>query len=275
MIVRLKQIFLCGLIIILTAGSVWAGERIFIPDNVFYHRFASTPDNLEATWTNPAGLGLSRDIRVQYIGVMGVGALDDNWGFNVVGDGVGMGYRSFHYLMGEQYREYIFAAGAGFANEYYWGVSYRYVKEGPSIYNKRHFWTVGVLYRAGYKFSMGAVYSNLNRGKVDGKRTDIEQLYSFTYRPGNPNIAFSVEVALSTGQNLSQADYNYGVEINAYRGVNVYGNLRDNNSFEIGITVNLKKYVVGGQSKFDTDGAYRSMPVFVGYDTGLQHSIVK
>jgi hypothetical protein len=271
---RLDRIIFYILLLSIFAGSIRAGERLFIPDNVYYHRFASSADNLEATWINPAGLGISRDIKIQYIGVMGVGALNENWGFNLVGDGVGIGYRSFHYISNEKYREYIFAAGAGFASEYYWGFSYRYVKDGPTIYNKRHFWSLGILYRAGYKLGIGVVLSNLNRGRVDGKRTDIEQLYSFSYRPGNPKITFSMEIALSTGQDLSKANYNYGVEINAYRGVNIYGNVRDNNSFEIGITVNLRKYIVGGQSKFDTDGKYRSTPVFVGYNTGLQHSFI-
>jgi hypothetical protein len=166
MIEKLERIILYSLLPFIFVGLARAGDRIFVPDNVYYHRFASSADNLEATWINPAGLGLSRDIKFQYIGVMGVGALNDNWGFNLVGDGVGFGYRSFHYISNVKYREYIFAAGAGFANEYYWGFSYRYVKNGPSIYNKRHFWNVGILYRAGYKLGIGVVLSNLNRGRA-------------------------------------------------------------------------------------------------------------
>jgi hypothetical protein len=211
---------------------------------------------------------------VQYIGVLGVGTLNKNWGYNLVGDGVGFGYRSFINTSGEEYNEYIFGAGAGLGYKLYWGVSYRYIKNAPSFYNKKHFWNIGLLYQSSYKFAMAALFSNLNRSRVNGERTDIEQLYSFSYRPFAERIILSMEIALSTGQNLSKADYNYGVEIKTWRGLNIYGNLRDNNSFEIGFVINLRQYFIGSQSRFDRDGRYRSTPAYVGYNTGLQHSFI-
>jgi len=274
MIKKTKLYLTTSLFLIFGICSALASERIFVPDDVYYFRFASSVNSLEATWINPAALGLSHNIKVQYIGEMGVGALNKNWGYNLVGDGVGLAYRSMDNFMGEEYNEYIFGAGAGVGYKTYWGFSYRYIKSGPSIYNRRHFWNLGILYRPGNNYKIGIVFSNLNRGRVNGERTDFEQLYSLSYKPARSKITFSIDIALSSGQNLSKAGYNYGVEINAYRGLDIYGNIRDDNSFEIGFVLNLMKYFVGGQTRFDNNGIYRSTPVFVGYNTGLQHSFI-
>jgi len=274
MIRMMGKCAVCSLFFLFCAGSAIAGQRILIPEGVYYHRFASSVDNLEATWINPAGLGQSKDIKLQYIGVLGEGGLNKKWGYNIVGDGVGIGYRGLTDLSGERYDEYIFAVGAGLAQKFYWGLSYRHIKNGPTIYNKRHLWNIGLLLQSGYRFSMAAVFSNLNRGRIEGERTDIEQLYSFSYKPNGNKITFSMEITLSSGQNLSKANYNYGAEINAWRGLAVYGNIRDNNSFEIGFVLNLRKYFIGSQSRFNSDGSYSDSPTFVGYNTGLQHSFI-
>jgi hypothetical protein len=270
-----KLCFISGLLFLFCLGTALGGDRIFLPDDVYYHRFASSVSSLEATWINPAGLGQSRVIKAQYIGVVGVGGIREKWGYNMVGDGIGIGYRGIDDSSGQKYDEYIFAFGAGLQRRFYWGLSYRYIKNGPTFYNKRHFWNIGFLIESSRIFSMAALFSNLNRGRIDGERTDIEQLYSFSYKPSGEKIILSIEIALSAGQNLSKADYNYGVDIIPIRGVTLYGYFHDNSSYEIGFRVNLRKYFIGAQPSFDGNGSHSGTPFYVGYNTGRQSSLIR
>jgi len=267
-------IFFILLFLISGMNTVNGAERISLPEGVHYHRFASSISSPEAIWVNPAILGESRDINLQYIGELGVGRLNKNWGYNIVGDGISIGFRHIDNIESEKYDEYTFACGAGIGPKFLLGASYRYVKNGSATYNKKHFWNLGILIKPSPRLNIATLFSNLNRSRIDGKRSDIEQLYSFSYKSFSEKIVLSVEIALSTGQNLSRADYNYGVEITPIRGLTLYGNLRDNDSFEAGFRINLRKYFVGCQSRFDSNGSYIGAPSFVGYNSGLQHSII-
>ncbi len=99
----IKPCIIHSLLFLFCVGAAFGGDRIVIPDDVYYHRFASSVSNLEATWINPAGLGQSKDIKAQYIGVLGVGGLNKKWGYNVVGDGIGIGYRGFDDFSGQKF----------------------------------------------------------------------------------------------------------------------------------------------------------------------------
>jgi hypothetical protein len=261
-----------GLIILLGSVCAVAGERIKMPDDLFYHRFASSIPGPEASWVNPAGLGDFKDFSINYIATFDNGRLSGNYALNITGDGLAVVRRTFVNRAGEKYDEYVFAAGAELGRGFFWGGSYRYFKKGPESYNKKHFWNMGFQVTQNPVLSCGVLFSNLNRAKLNGERTDIEQLYSITYALHENILKVSVEMSLSTGQSLSSAEYNYGAEFFPTERLAIYGNLRNNGSFEIGLSVNLGHYRLGGQSRFNSDGIHQESPLFVGYTGGTQSS---
>ncbi len=269
-------LFISGILLIILGGGggIHAGERIIIPDGVYYHRFISSAEGPEATWINPAFLGKYKAVTINYITEIYESKLSKNWGFSITGDGIGIGYRRLDDHLGKHYDEYLFAGGAQLGSIIYGGASYRYIKNGADIYNKRHFWNIGLYFGAGTKIHYAAVFSNLNRGKVGGGRSDTEQLYSISYRP-SVEIILSTEMSLSTGQNLSKARFNYGLDIYPYRGVIVYANMYSDEGFEVGVRVNITKYFIGGQSRYAKDNEHAGTSIFGGYVFGHQDSIVE
>lgn len=271
-----SAIFLSGILLSILGASVdiQAGERIPIPDGVYYHRFISSVDGPEAIWVNPALLGKYKTVTINYIAEIYESKLSENWGINITGDGIGIGYRRLDDFMGKRYDEYLFASGIQLGTIFYGGTSYRYIKNGADLYNRRHFWNIGLFFGTGTKFNYAAVFSNLNRGRVDGERTDVEQVYAISYQPSG-EIILSAELSLSTGQNLSQAKYNYGLEILPYQGVTVYANMYSGDGFEIGVRINVLKYFIGGQSRYGKDNDHAGTSLFGGYVFGRQDSIIE
>lgn len=264
-----------GVMNLTVVKSAHAANRLELPDGVYYHRFASSDEGPEATWINPATLGISKEITLQYIGEIGDSRFSSNYGFNITGDYIGIGFRHLNDVDSEEYDEYTFATGSEFGYRLYWGGSYRYIKNGPAGLHKKHLWNFGFVVKQNPRLSFAAVFSNLNRSRVDGRRSDIEQLYSLSYRSLNELLVASVEISLSTGQSLSSAEYNYGLDIYPLEGLMIYSNYTGGGSFEVGFRVNLLNYFVGSQSRFKSNRDHSGTSLFVGYALGDQKSLIR
>lgn len=252
----LKQTGTCCavlIVILLSAANLFGGIRIGQPETVYYHRFVSSVTGPEAIWINPAGLGLDRKFNIQYIAMFHKGDFTNDWGTVVSGDGIGISYRSVESFEGAKYVEYIYGAGIGVGNGMYWGCSYRYIKEGSGYYHKRHFWNIGIIYNRHQQYTLGAVFSNLNRGKVNGGKSDIEQLYSVSYRTINEKLTFSIEMSLSSKQSLSGAKYNYGIDWQVKPNLKIFGNYNSDKFYQIGFKIDLKDYFFGTQSRGEAE----------------------
>ncbi|MFQ5453415.1 MAG: hypothetical protein ACE5D6_04430 [Candidatus Zixiibacteriota bacterium] len=191
--IRFKLLLFLVFIVILTGQPVFS-LQIDIPRGVFYYQPAASVFGSEAAWINPAGLGRYRNTSYQVMADYFDGNYLKSWGTVMNKEGIGIAYRKLNNPIGEDYREYIFASSVPVGGRVYLGGSYRYFKEGPGIYNKRHFWNIGLLGKEGNKISWGAVFSNLNRSKIDGVSSNIEQRYSLSYRPYGIKYSFSIDV---------------------------------------------------------------------------------
>ncbi len=248
--------------------------RLAIPDGVFYYQPAGAVFGSEAIWVNPAGLGKYRAQSYQVMFDYLDGQFSKSWGTVSGSERFAIAYRKLYNPDGENYQEYIFGGGSELGQRIYTGVSYRYFKEGPGIYNNRHFWTISFMGNTKGKFNWGAVFSNLNRGRVNGERTETEQRYSLSYRPLKEKITLSVDMFLSTKTRLSNADYIYHVEFNPKAGIYVNGYINSDNDFEIGARVNLLKYFTGNKSSFNKNGDGRGTTVYIGNTSLKQPSVV-
>jgi hypothetical protein len=187
----------------------------------------------------------------------------------VAGDGIGISYRYLDDFLGANYAEYIFAVGAGLGRSFYWGVSYRYLKKGPDDYNKRHFWNIGLIYKNNPQYSMSAVFSNLNRGKIDGEKSDIKQVYSFSYHSSGGMWVFSTEMILLSGQSLSDAKYRYGVDVFFSNRLRLFVSLDDDKDYQIGLRFDFGEYFAGGQGRADADHNHQGTSVYAGFEKNM------
>jgi len=254
--------------------AAMAGERLPIPSGVYYHRFASAVGGAEALWVNPAALGDIPGVNFQLMADYGDGDFGQDWGVALAGDNIGVGFRRLDNFEGGRLDEYVFAVGKSIGLDYHWGGSYRYISRAPGFYNKKHFWNVSLLLRRASGFSYAMVFSNLNRSRVDGRETDIEQLYSISYFPRRIPLVLSLDVNLSTGQNLSEAIYRYGLEISPVGGLRIYGQITSESDYQLGLRINLGRYFIGSQGISDSGGNSGRTAFYAGLTTAQQASLI-
>ncbi len=264
---KLQQsvIIITQLLLLFTASNSPADNRIGLPNDVYYHRFASSVQSPEAIWTNPAGLGMERKLNLQYMMTFRAGDFTDDWGIVLTGDGIGMAYRKIENFWGAGYSEFIYGAGTAIGQYLYLGGSYRYVKDGFDYYHKRHFWNIGILYRSSSQISLAALFSNLNQGKKDDLRSDAEELYSASYQTKNGKLTLSIEMTLSSGQNLTFAKYNYGMDFLIKPNWIIYANINNDQFYQIGLKYSLSDYFVGAQGRADGGNHHLGTTVYTGY----------
>ncbi|UCE25134.1 MAG: signal peptide peptidase SppA [Candidatus Zixiibacteriota bacterium] len=267
------------LIVLLFCGGSFtaaeAGERIVLPQGVFYYQPAASVFGSEATWINPAGLARYRIAGFQFMADYFDGKYAKNWGTVINREGLAISYRNIYNPNDENYVDYILAVGLPAGKRLSLGASHQYFKQGEGIFDNRHFWNVGLVLRPEGAFSFGAVFSNLNRGKVNDERTETEMRYSLSYRPQEYDLTVSVDMFLSTGTRLSNADYVYHAEFSPIKGLYVNGLIDSDKNLQIGVRANLRQYFVGARHRSDKDGNHRGTTAFVGATSKRQPSLVK
>jgi protease-4 len=249
-------------------------DRITLPDGVFYYKPAASVFGSEAAWINPAGLSRYHASSFQLMADYADDSFGKSWGTVISREQLAVAYRYLDNPQGKNYREYVFASSVPLGKQFYVGGSYRYFKDGPDYYNKRHFWNVGLIGQTGGPLSWAALFSNLNRGEVDGQRTETEQRYSLSYRPTGKAVTLSVDMFLSTKTRLKNADFIYHLEVIPYRGLYVEGYLDSDKNFQVGVRANLLQYFVGSQSSFRKGEGHHRTTAFVGATNLRQPSLI-
>lgn len=268
-----RTVFALAALIVVITPSIYS-ERIPLPEGVFYYKPAASVFGAEAAWVNPAGLGRYNASSFQLMADHTAGDYGKSWGTVIGREQLAVAYRYLDNPDGVNYREYLFAASMPLGNRLHFGGSYRYFKDAPGIYNKRHFWNIGLMGQGRGPLNWAAVLSNLNRGKKDGQRTETEQRYSLSYRPLEKAVTFSVDMLLSTKTRLSNADFVYHLEVVPYRGLYVEGYVDSDENFQVGLRANLLQYFVGSQSNFQKGGDHHRTTAFFGATNLRQPSLV-
>jgi len=255
------------------AAEVKSGERITIPEGVFFYKSASNVFGFEAAWVNPAGLGRFSGSGMMLMADYFDGDIAKSWGGMVDGEQSAVAYRRLDNPAGQDFQEWVFASGLGLG-QLNVGGSYRFFKDGPGIYDNRHFWNIGIQLRGDYKLSGAVVLSNLNRGRVNGERSEVEHRYSVSYRPFEMDLTLSVDMLRTSSVNLGDAHMIYNVSVSPYPGLTVDGLLDSEENFNIAVRANLQKYFVGNESRFDGDGGGRGTTIYAGATDLRQESLL-
>ncbi|MCP4683838.1 MAG: signal peptide peptidase SppA [bacterium] len=273
---RFRSLYVPIIFCLLLCGSAFAetNRRIPIPDEVFYYQPAASVFGSEAAWVNPAGLGTHKVAGFQLMAEYERGDYARSWGATVYHDRLTTAYRHIDNPEGASFEEYVSAAGFSFGPGMNMGLSYRYFNEGPGIYNNRHFWTAGVVKRDHGPFAFGAVFSNLNRGKIEGERSAMEQRYSVAYRPLGNQLTLAADMFLSTRNKMSEADFVYHARYTPVSGLYLNAYVDSDRNFQVGFRTNLLKYFVGSKSSFDRNGHNGRTTAFFGATNQRQSSLI-
>lgn len=271
---KLRRQIICLIALSLCAGAAFA-ERVPRVEGVFYYQPATYAAGAETVWNNPAGIGRFNAAGFQLMADYENAIFAKSWGGVTHEHGLAVAYRYLHKPEGN-FKEYIFNAAVPVSQSgIYFGGSYSYFSEGPGIYNNRHSWNIGLLSQSSTRLSWAAVWSNLNRGKIGDQRTEMEQRYSISYRPVDSRFTMSVDMLLSTHQQLNNAEYIYHVEAVPTPGLFVNGYIDSHKNFEIGVRANLLKYFVGSRVDYNKHGNFRRSTSVVGANNRRQASLVK
>ena len=247
-------------------------ERIPIPGGVFYYQPASTVFGAEAAWVNPAGLGRFNSPSAQTMVDYANDDLAKSWGWVSGAEQMALAWRKLEDSQGD-FKEWVLAGALPVGSSNMLGFSYRHFSDGPGIYNNRHFWNAGLLSQGHGPLTLGAVFSNLNRGKVDGERTEIEMRLSAGYRPWGEKLTVAADAFLSTGTRFSNADWVYHAEYTPIQGLFINGLYDSDDNFQVGFRVNFDRSFFGSKSGFNKDSDHRGTTAFVGFTELRQPSI--
>lgn len=272
----LRRLITTTTLILVVFGSVRAQDpdRIPIPEGLFYYQPAATVYGAEAAWVNPARLAHYKVASFQLMADYLDGSFGRSWGYVIGRNQLTVAYRYLDRPDEGVYREWVWGGGFALPGGSEFGASYRYFSAGPGIYNNRHFWNIGLSGSAGPAIRWGAVFSNLNHGRVNGERTDTEMRFSVAYRPFGPTVTGAVDMFLSTGTRLSQADYRYHLEVRPTPGLFLYGSIDSDRNYTFGFRTNLLQYFNGSRSRFSRDNDGRGTTIFVGATAMRQPSLI-
>jgi len=249
-------------------------ERVMAPAGVFYYQPAASVFGAEAAWVNPAGLARYNAAAYQIMFDYYDGAFAKSWGTIFTRTGLAVAHRKLHNPDGPDYLEYLLGAGLGLGQRLFLGGSYRYFKDAPDGFYKRHFWNIGFIEQSGGPVTWGATFSNLNRGKLNGQRTEIEMRYSGSVRPSGDKFTFSIDMLLSSRTRLSNADFVYHLEVNPTPGLYVNGYVDSDQNFQIGLRANLLKYFAGSKSTYNKNARHLGTTGFIGAGSLRQPSLI-
>ncbi len=268
-----KLLLLLLVMILLPAVETKSGERVLMPEGVFFYKSASNVFGFESTWINPAGLGGFDGSGVMLMADYFDGDIAKSWGALVNGEQSAIAYRNIDNPNGADYREWVLASGLGLGKINVGG-SYRNFSSGPGIYDNRHFWNIGFQLKGDYKLSSAVVLSNLNRGRINGESSEVEQRYSISYRPFDFDLTISADMLRSSTVNIGDAKMIYNMTLSPHPGLTVSGLLDSDENFNIAVRANLLEYFVGNESRFDRRGGGRGTTIYAGTTDLKQESLV-
>ncbi len=271
---RVALFALLLLSVLISTPAAQTVDRVPIPDGVFYYQPASTVFGAEAAWVNPAGLGRFNSPSAQVMADYFNDDFAQSWGWISGAEQMALGWRKLA-TMGGDLKEWLYAGALPVGHTNTIGFSYRYMPEGPGVYNKRHYWNIGLLSQGRGPLALGAVFSNLNRGKVAGERTEVEMRLSAGYRPSGEKFTFAVDAFLSSGMRFRNADFVYHAEFTPIRGLYINGLYDSDQNFQLGFRVNFTRSFFGSKSGFNKSGDHRGTTSFLGYSELRQPSIMR
>ncbi len=235
------------LAIVLLSAAVSAAEEVVLPHEVFFYYPVASVNGQNAAWINPAALGYSNNGSI-LIFTQRQQRLIRDYGGAAVMRLFSVAYRKIK-RDNADHEEYIFAVGGGGRAKF--GFSYRYIKHGEGYLNKRHLWNLGLLIAESPNATFGVRVENLNRSRIDGKRSDIRYVYGLALNIYRTMVKGTFEVDMTQKENLDAADFRTGFEVNPVTGLLLYLDFDNHSRINFGFRINFGMTYAGHYHNFD------------------------
>ncbi len=271
-----SRLILLGLLFV--ANLVQAEEpsrRLILPGSVFFEMPLARVDGAAAIWNQPANLGYSRGNEFLIMGTVREESLLKDWGFGSNFGFFGVATRLIRNEGDVSTREYALGVGVPIKTEGGLGFGYRFFPDGPDGIDNRHLWSVGFSWRSSRFLSFAAKLDNLNRGRIDGVRTQVEHRYSIAYRPESEWLTFSADVDLGSGERFGDARWKYEAEVRPKGGLAIQAAYRTDDTWTIGLRLNLLKEFFGGRAELDRKGKHQGTILYAGSTTKSRSSLFR
>ncbi len=268
----------CVLVIIISltaiffiAGSSRAVE-LEMPDDVFFYRPVASVFGPSSVWINPAALA-NRQMGSMFIFTQRDNRVIRDWGGAISMKMLAIAHRHVKDDNLANLDEYIFALGGG--KRLNFGLSYRYIKNGPGNLNRRHLWTIALLTQYNKNASIGGRVENLNRGRIDGEKSDVRFVYGAAFRVYKDLVTVSFDVDMTQKENLDVADFRTGIEVRPKPGLYLYADFDNHSRFNLGFRANFGSGFAGHYHNFNRDAKSYRGTTFSGSVKGKQPSLTK
>ena len=264
-----RRVAIIGIMLGLMLGGAGSAKELVLPGEVFfYHPVASVFDQT-AVWTNPAAIGTQPSGSMLLFTQRENRAVRD-WGTSLTARMLGSAYRKIVHASDADYKEYTFAFGAGGSTRV--GMSYQYITSGPGHLKHRHLWNAALLVRRTENLSVGARVENLNRGRIDGERSDIRFVYGIAARAYRDIVTISFDVDMTHKEDFSRADFHTGVEVRPSPGIFLFADFDNHSRFNLGFRLNFGFSYAGHNHNFDRRWKSYLSTIYVGSIKGKQAS---
>ncbi len=259
-------------ILLMLAATTARGEpRLELPEEVFFYQPVASAWGQAGFWNNPASLGAGQSGNILVFTHRADRFIRD-WGGAATWKFVGLAYRKINNDDISDVSEYMIGLGGG--DKLRFGVSYRYFRDGPGYLNNRHLWTIGLQSHYNRNFRFGVRAENLNRGRIDGQRSDIRYVYGVGARIYKEIVSLTFDVNQLHTQSLDESEFRTGFDVRPIPGLYVFGDISNKNGFNIGIRANIEREYVTHYHSFDKDGKSRLGTTAFGMVNGNQPSLV-
>jgi len=229
------------------AVAASAGE-VVLPDEVFFYHPVASVTGQNNAWVNPAALGYS-NTGSMLIFTQRQERVFRDWGAVAVMRMLSVAYRRINHDTQSDHEEYIFAAGGGQRTKF--GLSYRYVKSASGYLDNRHLWSAGFLFHNSDRLTVGGRAENLNRGRIDGERSDIRFVYGIAVELYRRMITVTFDVDITSGENLNSADFRTGIEVRPVPGAFLYLDFDNHSRINLGFRLNFGLSYAGHYHNFN------------------------
>lgn len=261
-----------GLLCLGLCGERVRAEEVELPGEVFFYSPIASSFGQNAVWTNPAALG-RRQLGSVLIFTHRDKRLIRDFGSVTTTRALGFAYRSIQGGDSPDHEEFIFALGGGKRTGV--GISYRYIRKGAGYLNNRHLWTASILFQQTRQLSVGARAENLNRGRINGVRSDIRFVYGAALRAYKDQFTVTFDVDMTQKESFRQADFRTGIELRPMRGMFIYADVDNHSRFNLGFRLNLRSNYVGHRMEFESSCKSYLSTTYVGTVKGRQASLIK
>ncbi len=144
------------------------------------------------------------------------------------------------------------------------GSAYQWRSSDDPVQNKSHFWSHGFLWRPNNVLSLAGVVQNYNRMRVPTGKSDAEFVYSAAVRLLKGRWLIGGDWYQTTSQRLKDGTYRLATSFEARDGLTLYGDFDENESYNLGIKLNMTSWFLGSHSSFDSEKSYRGGVLYTG-----------